>query len=172
MRGLDDQRRRVRLHAMGLRLLEGAVGRLVRRGFRHPLRGAGWIARRVLRRGLIGPGLVILGAGGMIVMIALLFAYEGITGLWVMIFSPVAVSMTAAAGLVALGVRAAYGHVKDAMVIAMLHRHRCPACAYDMAGIVTGGEEFIRCPECGAAWLADRLGRGERPSPRVIVVKP
>ncbi|MDQ7012739.1 MAG: hypothetical protein Q9O74_02445 [Planctomycetota bacterium] len=40
---------------------------------------------------------------------------------------------------------------------------RCPACRYKLVDIEEDAQGFITCPECGAAWRADRLRAAEAP---------
>ncbi len=40
---------------------------------------------------------------------------------------------------------------------------RCPACRYRLVDINEDAQGFITCPECGAAWRADRLRATEAP---------
>lgn len=34
----------------------------------------------------------------------------------------------------------------------------CPSCGYPLAGLPSAGDGCVECPECAAAWRADRLG--------------
>ncbi len=44
----------------------------------------------------------------------------------------------------------------------MLHRLHCPTCAYPLAGLAVAPDGCIQCPECGAAWKADRVSKPPR----------
>jgi hypothetical protein len=45
----------------------------------------------------------------------------------------------------------------------MLRKRRCPACAYSLSGLTPEPDNCIQCPECGAAWKAERVGKPPRP---------
>lgn len=40
---------------------------------------------------------------------------------------------------------------------AMLAEHRCPSCAYNIARVEPDADGCVVCPECAAAWHADRI---------------
>ncbi|MEO1007926.1 MAG: hypothetical protein AAFX79_05130 [Planctomycetota bacterium] len=40
-----------------------------------------------------------------------------------------------------------------------LDRAQCPSCRYDLGGLASHPDGCILCPECGAAWRADHIGR-------------
>lgn len=41
----------------------------------------------------------------------------------------------------------------------MLQHRRCPACSYSLRVLTPEPDNCIQCPECGAAWKADRVGK-------------
>jgi len=41
----------------------------------------------------------------------------------------------------------------------LLTHGTCPGCSYTLSGLPTEGDGCIACPECGAAWKADRVAR-------------
>lgn len=49
--------------------------------------------------------------------------------------------------------------------IAGIHlRHgRCAGCAYSLTDLPAGDDACVVCPECNAAWRAERVGRGDGP---------
>jgi len=46
----------------------------------------------------------------------------------------------------------------------------CPSCGYNFFGLSADAEGFLQCPECGAAWRAERVRRVEAfaPSTRMV----
>lgn len=50
------------------------------------------------------------------------------------------------------------------IVTALLRMGRCAACGYPIDAIPADGDGKLRCPECGAGWRDDRIGREAVPS--------
>lgn len=91
--------------------------------------------------------------------------------LLLLVYGPLAVLPVFWRGLIP-GVLAAGGAVGLSLVarpmlraasprgFALLHlqQGRCPSCGFSLGGLEPDGEGRVRCPECSAAWRADRLG--------------
>lgn len=43
------------------------------------------------------------------------------------------------------------------------HKGACLACGYALEGTTIAGDGCLQCPECGAAWKAERVRAGEPP---------
>lgn len=67
----------------------------------------------------------------------------------------------ALAGSLLMGVETARGWGRAWRVFAygMLEEGICPACEYNFAGLAGGAAGSVICPECGAAWRAERIVR-------------
>lgn len=126
----------------------------------------------LLRREAAGPVLMAAGSLTIIVLIVLLFIYEGVTGLWLMVFSPVSVTMVSTMLLAGGGAAWGVTRLKVLAALAMLRRHRCAACDYDLARTAPDANGLVTCPECGAAWRLERFAHGPTPAPAVVVVGP
>lgn len=66
--------------------------------------------------------------------------------------------------LVLLGTASVTAHVRKRLASAALARllieeGLCPSCGYNFFGLVADAEELLHCPECGAAWRAERIRR-------------
>ncbi|MFO0827935.1 MAG: hypothetical protein U0572_07260 [Phycisphaerales bacterium] len=85
-----------------------------------------------------------------------------IVGLLIFIFA------LAGGGLVSvwLAMRAAglsVGSALELVVAALLRMARCASCGYPIDASAADANGLVRCPECGAAWRADRIGRESVP---------
>lgn len=120
----------------------------------------------------VGPALMAAGSLAIVVMIVLLFIYEGVTGLWLMIFSPVSVAMVSTILLAGTGAAWGFGRLKVRAALATLARRRCASCDYDLSGTGVDEDGLVHCPECDAAWRPDRLGLTPPPERAVVVVGP
>lgn len=158
--------------------------------------GAGAFARAALD----GRLLMLIGAIGLITMIVLLLIFDGPSGLWLLMLTPVFTSLFIAAGTAVRGALGWRSMLGEAMIRAMLGRHRCPSCGYDLRGLIdapppagkTRGEpqpetepharanagtspaagpaSMATCPECGGCWRMDRLGTTTPPMTEVVIV--
>jgi hypothetical protein len=73
---------------------------------------------------------------------------------------------TVALMIVLLGAASLTGHVRKRLASAALARllieeGLCPACGYNFFGLVADAQDLLQCPECGAAWRAERVRRSE-----------
>jgi hypothetical protein len=177
----DDAGKPIRLHPSGIALTVRSV--LPRGG-----RGGGgrWIsaALTILLR---GESLVILAAVFLLAVIGLLMIEQAGTGMWLLLFSPIASSLLVAicGSLFTLGVLGR--RFRQRMVRVQLQRKHCPACDYDLRsqlsddadarGVQAAGESadapehLIRCPECAAQWSHSRLGAAVDGPAQVIVIR-
>lgn len=57
-----------------------------------------------------------------------------------------------------IGLGAVRRRAFDRLAAIHLADGRCPACGYALAGLAAGTDGCLACPECGAAWRAERLG--------------
>jgi hypothetical protein len=172
-RSPDDVGRVLGLHPRGilpaLWLLVPSRGRVV-------ASGAGAMGRAA-RDGRL---LMLLGAVALITMIIVLMIFDGPSGLWLLMLMPVFTSLFIAAGTAVRGALGWRSMLGDAMIRAMLGRHTCPSCGYDLRGIIDppaapdagreGAATMATCPECGGCWRLDRLGTTTRPQAQVVVV--
>lgn len=179
-RALDDLDTPIRLHRRGLRLALGRPARIVAATLRRPARLGPRAVQAAVRAGWLGRILLLLGTLALLTLIVLLVLREGPMGIWLMTFSPVAVSLLFALVPAAVGLAQGARRLKAAMADAMLGRARCPACAYELTTVRDHAEpagpsgpaaDRVRCPECGAAWKRDRIGRLRPPPPRVVIVR-
>lgn len=123
-----------------------------------------------LRAAKFPPTWAFLGACGVVFFIGFMLYEDASTGLGLMIFSPIFVSMLSlalATGRAALGLG---GALPGRMCRAMLWTERCPACGYDLSSMDAHADGCIVCPECAAAWEADRIGPNADLRPKVIVI--
>lgn len=167
--GQDDTDRAVKLTARGLGVLAlHWRGEARRRVWPDPIRGLVWPVVRVLVRPRT---LLIVGSAGLLAMLGMLFVHDVATGFWLLVFSPVSISLVlalmGAAGGGVLGLR----RVRTALVVAMLEKGRCAGCGYSLAGLEDETERHIRCPECGAAWDRRRLFRSTDLEAEVVIVR-
>lgn len=172
IRAHDDQGVAVPLHPAGFRAAAWWAIRGAARGARDEARrGTILYGLRTLRRHagrlLLFGGLVTLAS--LTVMLTIL---EGPTGAWLIIFSPVAMTWVSIGLGVLASVAVAWQALKATMADAMLGQRRCPACAYSIAALPPDPAQNVRCPECGASWLAARLGRDRPMERRVIILDP
>lgn len=169
IRAPDDQGVAVPLHLAGLRAAAWWA-----------LRGAARNAREQARRGAVRYGLRTLRRhagrlllfGGLFTLAALtvmLTVLEGPTGVWLIIFSPVAMTWVSIGLAAIVSVAVSWQALKSTMTDAMLGLRRCPACAYSIDALPPDSDQHVRCPECGASWLATRLGR-DRPMERRVII--
>lgn len=49
-------------------------------------------------------------------------------------------------------------HHVQRLVEGLLHIGRCPSCGYRLSGLLPESDAAMVCPECSAAWNADRVG--------------
>ncbi|MFN9131360.1 MAG: hypothetical protein ACK5XO_01610 [Phycisphaerales bacterium] len=94
--------------------------------------GAGAFARAALD----GRLLMLIGAIGLITMIVLLLIFDGPSGLWLLMLTPVFTSLFIAAGTAVRGALGWRSMLGEAMIRAMLGRHRCPSCGYDLRWLI------------------------------------
>jgi hypothetical protein len=160
---IDDRHRDVNLHARAYALAAKDAASALRRPDR--------FASASLRPRHAGPILLALGTLALLAIIVLLFLYEGVVGLWLMLFSGFYTQMIIVVGLAAGGGAVALKHLKVRAARAMLRRKHCPACNFDLAHSPPQPDGCTVCGECGAAWAARRLGLDREPPPEVVVVR-
>ena len=125
------------------------------------------LARRVV---FTGPFLAFLGACGVLGILTRLITEDLSTGLGLLIFSPVAVPLMTLTLATSRGVLGLGGTLPGRMRRAMLARHRCPVCAYDLSAIEPASDGCVVCPECAAAWTHAQTGTGADRAAEVVVV--
>lgn len=116
---------------------------------------------------LIGVGLAAL----LLVTIRVAIDEPGV-GLWFLVFSPVYTALFALGVIVvraAIGVRSGLPEWACAMLLA---DRQCPNCAYAIATDRCSADDLVRCPECGAAWLAWRLGAHSETPRETVTIEP
>jgi uncharacterized C2H2 Zn-finger protein len=142
--------------------------------------GLGRLAVTFVRSGNL---LLVVGLAALMGITAALMWFEGAVGVYLLIFSPVAMPMLVGVLTLLLGLGVLWRRLKAVMVQGMLGQHRCPACDFDMRVQAEmsrdamgrqerepSGEMVVRCPECGCGWRAARLGHTGPEAPEVIVV--
>jgi hypothetical protein len=169
-RVLDDRFREVPLSPRGSVLASLDAARAARLAIRHPAQALDRLLAVAGRGRNIGPLLMLVGSVALVTMIVFLFIYEGVTGLWLMIFSPVSVTFITIIGLAAGGVVWAIRRAKTASAMALLRRQRCAACSYDLRDTRAEHDGCRVCPECSAAWALWRLSGSPAPQPEVVVI--
>lgn len=134
--------------------------------------GRGGAARGAWRWALTGAPVVVLAVVILIGTSATLILRGDPTGLWLLLFTPIATSlMYVILRSFAVG-GGWWGELGQRAAGAMLAERRCPRCGYDLHGQpVRGDEGVVRCPECASAWREIEVGVDEPPEPTVVVVK-
>jgi hypothetical protein len=173
----DDAGTPVGLHLSGLWPTLRSVMPSGSAGGRGSARGQ-WIgaAISILLR---GETLVLLAAAFLLGVIGLLMLEQAGTGMWLLLFSPIASSLLVAVcgSLFTLGMLGR--RFRARVVRVQLQRNHCPACDYDLRSQLTGDPppagradpaELIRCPECAAQWARERLGAAVDSPAQVIVI--
>lgn len=153
------------------RIHRSAVARLLRAGpggsrRLNPLR---WVAplRHAPRAGVV----IAVAAAVLVGFAVALMIVEGPTGLWLVLFSPVFTTLLFVGLLGLVWLAAVVARLAQASARAALSARRCPACGYDLAAAEPEpADRCVVCPECAAAWSADRLGRQAEPPPRIVVI--
>jgi hypothetical protein len=105
------------------------------------------------------------------VIVALMFQQTG-TGMWLLLFSPIASSLLTAVAGTAFTLALLIARLRSRIARVQLARKHCPACNYDLGGIAasTTASEMITCTECGSRWHAERLGQPANAPPKVIII--
>jgi hypothetical protein len=123
----------------------------------------------------------MLAALFLLCVIGLLMLEQAGTGMWLLLFSPIASSLLVAicGSLFTLGVLGR--RFRERMVRVQLQRKHCPACDYDLRSQLAGdadarepgetAEPLVRCPECASQWSRSRLGAAVDGPPQVIVIR-
>ncbi len=141
------------------------------------------VLRAVWKSVRTGQLLIVIGTTALLALMVALAIRETAVAIWMLLFSPVMSTLLvifASAGLGLLGMIATMGELA---VRALLWQKKCPGCGYELGGVprervkrahggggsVAGGDEIVRCPECGSVWRAERLGREREPAVEVVV---
>ncbi len=143
--------------------------------------GVGRLAGTFVRSGNL---LLVVGLAALAGVTAALIWLEGAVGVYLLIFSPVAMPMLVGALTLVIGLGVLWRRLKAGVVQGMLTAHRCPVCDFDLrvqaelaldalqgASEAGAEESLVRCPECGSGWRAARLGHEGPEPPEVIVVR-
>ncbi|MBL8990127.1 MAG: hypothetical protein JNJ48_00960, partial [Phycisphaerae bacterium] len=100
-----------------------------------------------------------------------LMIVEGPTGLWLVMFSPVFTTLLFVGLLGLVWCAAAMSSLARTAASRSLSARRCPTCGYDLSAAEPDvADGCVVCPECSAAWSAERLGRQLEPPPRIVVI--
>lgn len=166
LRCTDDREQRVTLHPRAIQRLGVIV---------HPPEG--W-SRWRWARSLLGQwarrGTLVVFVGALMftgVMGGLVFA-EGTGGAYLLVFSPILVSMLAAVLFLMVAAGRAARSLAAQAAQASLAVRRCPSCDYDLAAAeALGPDTLATCPECGSAWRSVRLGLRRMEDAQVVIVK-
>lgn len=118
--------------------------------------------RRIARIVASGPVLIAAGLTAILAILAAVAWSDKYAGFGLVLFSPIFVPLITAALVGMRGIAGGRSRLIDAMQVAMLARHACPACGYEMGRIPAGQDGLVLCPECRASWAVERLGDGGR----------
>lgn len=172
MRASDDRDRPVRIPMRHVRWLARRnrpdAGPRPRRSFGRAVRD---LARVLFSFRVLSVLLPALGASIILGVLIVLMTQDRAMAIGLLVFSPVYVPlmmllMISGRGLFGIG-RSLAGDV----IAAMLARMRCPACGYDLSRSPVESDGCRQCPECGAAWSEELLGKSRGRATRVVVVE-
>lgn len=117
---------------------------------------------RAIRQGrrivLSSAFLIAIGLAALLIVTIRVAVDEPGVGLWFLVFSPVYTALFAIGVVIvraALGIR---GGLPDWTCAMLLSERRCPICSYTLLRNHVGDDQCVGCPECGAGWLAKRIG--------------
>lgn len=139
-----------------------------------------WTWRRVPRNiyAILTTGPILAAIGGVLVvaLITAIMINDRSTGFGLLVFTPIMVPLITAGLLAGRGLLGLGGWLPNAMRIAQLARHACPACNYDLRGIDPVhpegmSEAHVVCPECRATWVSANLGPAARARPETVVIR-
>jgi len=97
--------------------------------------------------------------------------YEGAAGLWLVMFSPVAVSLIFSTLTLIRNLIMGAELLARRGGSAMLSASRCPRCTYQLAGLRAAADGCVVCSECSSAWRATRIGAVSEPEAEVEIVR-
>ena len=105
------------------------------------------------------------------VIVALTLQQTG-TGMWLLLFSPIASSLLTAVAGTAFTLGILLARLRSRIARVQLQNKRCPACNYDLRGTLpTAPDALITCTECGSHWRATRLGEPADAPPQIVIIR-
>lgn len=120
-----------------------------------------------------GETLVAVSAILLLGVIAALMLQQTGTGMWLLLFSPIASSLLTAVVGTAFTLGLLLARLRSRIARVQLQNKRCPACNYDLRGIVAPStpSAMITCTECGTHWRATRLGQPADAPPQIVIIR-
>lgn len=124
----------------------------------------------LLRWARTGAPVIVVASAGLLTASATLMLRGDPTGLWLLLFMPIASALLFVVLRAFAASEGVIGRVGEQCARAALAKRRCPRCDYDLSG-QPAGVGVVRCPECSTPWRERDVGLIESPPPEVVVIR-